>query len=435
MNARSPGSAADYLGAFRRISGILPGQHLDWLRQARAEAIGRFSQQGFPTLHDEDWKYTSVASIEKGRFNILPTPSDNLLAPQVALHALPDSHLLVFVNGRLDPGLSRPGRLPPGTVLSSLAYQLEQDQDWPEDTLVTYPPASPFADLNLAFMADGAYVRLPPEATLAAPIQLLFITSEANLAVQPRNLLVAGAGSSASIVEQHVALGESSYFTNAVTDILVGSGATLEHHKVQQESPAAFHIATVNVSQAAKSRFTSTSFALGARLARTGIAVKFHAEDAHCTLDGLYLSDGRQHVDHHTWIDHQKPRCTSRELYKGILNGASRAVFNGRVVVHPDAQGSDAQQTNHNLLLSENAEIDTKPQLEIWADDVKCSHGATVGQLDEDQVYYLRARGIGETSARAILTRAFAKEIIDRVGPLSLQERLDQLLQHKLPRQ
>jgi len=435
MTPRQPGSAADYLGAFRRISSLLPGLHLDWLRQARAEAIGRFSQQGFPTLHDEEWKYTSVASIEKGRFNILPTASDNLLAPQVALHALPDSHLLVFVNGRLDPGLSRPGRLPPGTVLSSLAYQLEQDQDWPEDTLVTYPPASPFADLNLAFMADGAYVRLPPEATLAAPIQLLFITSEANLAVQPRNLLVAGAGSSASIVEQHVALGESSYFTNAVTDIVVGSGATLEHHKLQQESPAAFHIATVNVAQAAKSRFTSTAFALGARLARTGIAVKLLAEDASCTLDGLYLSDGRQHVDHHTWIDHQKPRCTSRQLYKGILNGASRAVFNGRVVVHPDAQGSDALQTNHNLLLSENAEIDTKPQLEIWADDVKCSHGATVGQLDENQVFYLRARGIAEASARAMLTRAFAKEIIDRVGPLSLQERLDQLLQDKLPRQ
>lgn len=435
MNERSPGSAADYLGAFRRISGILPGAHLDWLRQARAEAIGRFSQQGFPTLHDEDWKYTSVAMIENGRFNILAPPSGNLLAPQVASHALPDSHLLVFVNGRLDPGLSRLGRLPPGTVLSSLAYELDQDHDWLEELLVTYPPASAFADLNLAFMTDGAYVRLPPGAQLANPIHLLFIASEANLALQPRNLLVAGTGSSASIVEHHVALGGASYFTNAVTDIVVGDGATLEHHKLQQESQAAFHIATVNVAQAAKSRFISSSFVFGARLARTGITVKLLAEDACCTLDGLYLTDGRQHVDHHTWVDHQKPRCTSRELYKGILNGASRAVFNGRVVVHPDAQGSDALQTNHNLLLSENAEIDTKPQLEIWADDVKCSHGATVGQLDEAQVFYLRTRGIGETSARAMLTRAFAKEIIERVGPLSLQERLDTLLQDKLPRQ
>ncbi|MDP3636772.1 MAG: SufD family Fe-S cluster assembly protein, partial [Azonexus sp.] len=183
------------------------------------------------------------------------------------------------------------------------------------------------------------------------------------------------------------------------------------------------------------SHFISGSFALGARLARTGITVALQAEDATCTLDGLYLTDGRQHVDHHTRIDHLKPRCSSREFYKGVLNGASRAVFNGRVVVHPDAQGSDALQTNHNLLLSENAEIDTKPQLEIWADDVKCNHGATVGQLNVDQVFYLCSRGIGQISARALLTRAFAMEVIDRVHILSLQERLDELLQDKLPRQ
>lgn len=440
MNARQAASADDYLGAFRRIAGALPGHHLDWLREARAEAIGRFAQQGFPTLRDEDWKYTSVASIEKGRFNVLPAPgaassASASSAAAVATHALPDSHLLVFVDGRLDPGLCRRGRLPAGIVFGGLADRLVQDPEGLEESLAVFHPASAFSDLNLAFMADGAYIRLPPGATVAAPIQLLFIATEAALAVQPRNLVQAAAGSSACIVEHHVALGEAGYFTNAVTDIVLGPGAGIEHHKLQQESPAAFHIATVNVAQGPKSRFVSGSFALGARLARTGITVALDAEEAICTLDGLYLTDGRQHVDHHTRIDHRSPRCTSRELYKGVLSGASRAVFNGRVVVHPDAQGSDAFQTNHNLLLSENAEIDTKPQLEIWADDVKCSHGATVGQLDEDQVFYLRARGIGEAAARTLLTRAFAKEVIDRVSTMSLQDRLDALLQDKLPRQ
>lgn len=433
MNVRQAASASDYLGAFQRVSGLLPGQQLDWLRQSRAEAIGRFAQQGFPTLRNEDWKYTNVSAIENRRFNVLPAPDTELLSGLVDNHALPDSHLLVFVNGRLASDLSRLGRLPAGLTLTSLSDRLAQNPDDLEETLAIYPPSSAFADLNLALMSDGAYVRLPPGCSVKAPIQLLFIASEANLAIQPRNLVLAGAGSSASIVEHHVALGETSYFTNAVTDIVLDTGAAIEHHKLQQESPTAFHIATVNVAQEAKSRFISTSFALGARLARIGIAVKLQAADASCELAGLYLTDGRQHIDHHTRIDHLQPRCTSRELYKGVLNGASRAVFNGRVVVHPDAKGSDALQTNHNLLLSEGAEIDTKPQLEIWADDVKCSHGATVGQLDEDQVFYLCSRGIDRAAARAILTRAFAMEVVNRVSLPSLQAKLDELLQARLP--
>jgi Fe-S cluster assembly protein SufD len=435
MNARQSPSANDYLGAFRRISSLLPGRHLDWLRESRAEAIGRFSQQGFPGLHDEDWKYTNVSAIAHGRFNVLPPEGSVFLSRLVDIHALPDCHLLVFVNGHLEAGLCRLGHLPDDMRLASLTYRLERSPDDLEEALVTYPPPSAFADLNLAFMTDGAYVRLPPGCVIKEPIQLLFIAGEANLAIQPRNLVLAGAGSSASIVEHHVAVGDISYFTNAVTDIVLDAGAAIDHHKLQQESPNAFHIATVNVSQAAKSRFVSSSFALGARLARVGITVRLQAEEASCELDGLYLTDGRQHVDHHTRIDHLQPRCTSRELYKGVLNGASRAVFNGRVLVHPDAQGSDAVQTNHNLLLSENAEIDTKPQLEIWADDVKCSHGATVGQLDEDQVFYLCSRGIGQPAARAMLTRAFAMEIVNRVSPPALQERLDELLHARLPQQ
>ena len=432
MNARLPATADNYLGAFRRIVDVLPGQQLPWLRQAREAAIERFACGGFPSQRDEDWKYTSVAAIEKSRFSMMPAACPDLMADLVASHALPEAHLLVFVNGHLEPGLCRPGRLPAGVVLGGLGYRLDQTPDGLDQALPQGDPADAFNNLNLAFMADGAYVRLPPGAAVKAPIQLLFIGCEVNLASQPRNLVQAAEGSSAIVIEQHVGLGEISYFTNAVTNITLDSGASIEHYKLQQESPTAFHVAAVNVRQGAESRFVSGVFALGARLARTGITVDLAAQGAVCHLDGLYLTDGRQHIDHHTRIDHRQPRCTSRELYKGVLSGASRAVFNGRVVVYPDAQGSDAIQTNRNLLLSENAEIDTKPQLEIWADDVKCSHGATVGQLDEAQVFYLCSRGIDRAAARTLLTRAFAREMIDRVHILSLQEKLDALLQAKL---
>lgn len=437
MNARLPGTVSDYLGAFERISSILPGHQSGWLHEARKAALERFVHQGFPSQHDEDWKYTNVAAIEHGRFCVLSAPSHLYLSAQVNAHALPGAHLLVFVNGRLEPGLCRTGRLQPGVVLGSLGYILEQKPDGLDETLLlgNATTTSPFADLNLSFMADGAYIRLPPGTVIKAPIQILCIASEANLAIQPRHLVLAAADSSATLIEQHVATSETSYFTNTVTHIALGPGASIEHYKLQQESPSAFHIAEIEVSQGANSHFSSGSFALGARLARTGINVALRAEGAVCDLIGLYLADGRQHLDHHTRIDHLQPRGTSREFYKGVLSGASRGVFNGRVVVHPDAQGSDAFQANHNLLLSENAEIDTKPQLEIWADDVKCSHGATVGQLDEEQVFYLRTRGMAQGAARALLTRAFAREVVDRVRLPALQEKLDAALQEKLPQQ
>jgi Fe-S cluster assembly protein SufD len=436
--ATLPGTAVEhYRSEYDRLAGQLPGQNLGWLVQARQAAMARFVERGLPSQRDEAWKYTSVAAIDNARFALAPiagqTAAADALADLVAAHAIPGAHLLVFVDGRLAPTLSRPGRLPPGVGLGSLAEALADEPAGLQEALLGAESPSAFADLNLACLADGACLRLPAGTVVEAPIQWLFIASQAGLVIQPRNLVLAAAGSSAAVVEHHVALGEGRYLSNAVTDIRLDPGAAIAHHKLQQESPAAFHIAAVNVAQAAKSQFVSTSFAFGARLARVDIAVGFDAEEAACTLDGLYLTDGRQHVDHHTCIDHRQPRCTSRQLYKGVVDGASRAVFNGRVVVHPDAQGSDAWQSNHNLLLSENAEIDTKPQLEIWADDVKCSHGATVGQLAEDAVFYLRSRGIGEADARAMLTCAFAMEVIGRVSQPAVQDRLVDLLSGKLP--
>lgn len=298
-----------------------------------------------------------------------------------------------------------------GIIFCSFSDALREHPDLVRHYLGSVVPYTDnyFAALNSAVFSDGSFCYI-------------------------RNMGLAGAGSSASIIEHHAAIGAPSYFTNTVTDIVLAPGAGIEHYKLQQESPAAFHIAAVNVAQEADSRFVSGSFSLGAQLARVDITVGLQRAGAACDLDGLYVVDGSRHVDHHTCIDHRQPGCASREFYKGVLNGAARGVFNGRVVVYRDAQGSDAVQSNRNLLLSDNAEIDTKPQLEIWADDVKCSHGATVGQLAPTQVFYLRSRGIGEAAARAMLSWAFAMEVIDRVRILQLQERLDDLLQHKLPR-
>jgi len=297
----------------------------------------------------------------------------------------------------------------------------------------TAPYASGFAALNAACMTDGACIHLAKGVRLDAPIHLLFIASTPDLAMHTRNVVLAEADSSAVIVEHHMALGTPGYFTNTVTDIVLERGARIEHHKLQQESAAAFHIAAINAELGAGSTFASTAFALGAALARVDIGVGLNGEGAECSLDGLYMADGRRHVDHHTRIDHNQPRGTSRELYKGIVGGAGRAVFNGKIIVHRDAQQSDAAQTNRNLLLSEHAEVDTKPQLEIWADDVKCSHAATIGQLDTAQIFYLRSRGMDDAAARALLTYAFAAEMVQRIELPALRERLDGLLRAKLP--
>jgi len=430
---------AHFLDECLRIKTALPGQDLPWLAGSRAQALAAFTGTGLPTLRDEDWKYTSVARIEQGRFFFLAATPDTVaaaeLAAEVANLALPGAHLLVFVDGRHVPALSGVGSLPTGVVVASLAATLRREPERLQFWLASPRHGKPggFAALNAACMADGAYIHLAPGVVLEAPLHVLFVAATTDLATHSRNLVIAGADSRACIVEHHARLGAARYFSNVVTDIVVGPGATIEHHKLQEESAEAFHVAAVYADLAQGSRFVSSSFALGGALARTEIAVALDGEGAQCALDGLYLATGRQHIDHHTRIDHSRPHGTSREFYKGVLDGAARAVFNGKVIVHADAQHSDAAQTNRNLLLSDQAEIDTKPQLEIWADDVKCSHGATVGQLDAEQIFYLRSRGIADAAARALLTWGFAAEMVERVPLAPLRARLERLLRARLP--
>ena len=434
MNAQV---ANRYAYAFDHVKPALPGAYLPWLNHAREEALTSFLDIGFPSLRDEDWKYTSVAPIEKAAFNLEQPAAGNAVdAAAIAALALHGARLLAFVDGRYAPRLTRLGDLPAGVIVTSLAETLVRD---PERLRVPfgYPSdgyASGFAALNLAFMHDGAYIHLAAGAALDEPLHLLFVSTCPNQATHIRNRVVAETGSHIRIVEHHAALGAAGYFNNVVTDIVARRGATVEHYKLQEESLAAFHVAAVNAKVGQDARFVSAALAFGGALARTDIDVTLNGEGAQCVLDGLYIGDGRQHLDHHTRIDHAQPRGTSREFYKGILDGAARAVFNGKVIVRPDAQQSDAQQTNHNLLLSEQAEIDTKPQLEIWADDVKCGHGATVGQLDPDQIFYLRSRGIEDAAARWLLVLAFAGEVVDHVGLPHLRQRLDALLHARLPR-
>jgi Fe-S cluster assembly protein SufD len=404
-------------------------------QRTRAAAFDRFAELGLPSLRDEDWKYTSLAALEQQLFKLAPASPNGVQEDHVARLALDVGHLLVFVNGRYAPELSRPARLPGGAEVGSLAMAVADHPDRFESLLASgsREPANGFTALNAAFWADGATIDLGAGCSVDAPIHLLYIATEGDLAVHIRNIVRVGAGSRAEIIEHYVGLNDSAYFTNAVTQIQIGAGATFTHTKLQQEGPRGYHIADIRAEQGQDSRFTSQSFAFGGLLSRNDIATRLDAQGCHATLIGLYMGDGRQHMDHHTCIDHARPHGTSREFYKGILDGAARAVFNGKVIVHPDAQGTDAQQSNRNLLLSDRAEVDTKPQLEIYADDVKCSHGATVGQLDAEQIGYLRSRGLDEAVARALLVLAFAQDVALRVECAPFRARLEQLLRGALP--
>ena len=418
---------------FGRLESRLAGAQLPWMRSARRDALDRFAQLGFPTTRDEDWKYTNVATLEKRGFTAA-TLRNGVSPSQTNALALAGAHVLVFLNGHWDPERSRISPLPAGVTLRSLASTLADDPDRPAPLLARDAEAlgNGFEALNAAFWGDGAYLEIAPGTQSDQPIQLLFVSTQADVAIHPRTVIRCGAGSRVSVVEHYVGLTDAASLTNAQTRIVLDAGACIEHCKVQQESTRAFHVGAIRVQQGSRSRFASCSFAFGGALSRTDITTTLDAESCDTALTGLYMVEGRQHVDHHTCIDHAKPRGTSRELYKGVLDGAARAVFNGKVIVRPDAQQTDAHQSNRNLLLSEGAEVDTKPQLEIYADDVKCSHGATVGQLDDNQIFYLRSRGVDETTARQVLVRAFADEIIERCGIVPLRERLKQLLADRL---
>lgn len=418
----------------------LAGHDVPWVLAARQSAFARFATHGFPTRREEEWKYTDVSVIGKRTSlapdHIPPDPSSEakLLAWALASDGM---HLMVFVNGHYDPTLSTVGDLPSGVRLESLVDLLDDAGDLPatlpETLFDQQHEHTIFSALNNAFVTGGAVLFLPPKVVLEEPIYLLFIASGHGVAIYPRNIIIAGEGARAKIIEHYMGTLDAHNFTNAVTQLNLGAGAEIEHCKLLQEGPAAAHIAGIHAEQATGSHFVSHSFALGGHLGRNDITTQLLGRGCYCALNGLYLLDERQHMDHHTRIDHLAPEGISREYYRGVLDGSAHGVFNGKVVVHPGAIKTDAHQVNHNLLLSRQAEVDTKPQLEIFADDVKCTHGATVGQLDENSLFYLRSRGIDANLARSVLIYGFANDIIGRVGMPAMRTRIEQLVLNRLP--
>ena len=415
----------------------------EWLQALRVEGMARFEALGFPTTKNEDWHFTSVAPIAERTFRTAMTSNagvslEGRTAGIVARADLrrftfdqPAWHTLVFVNGEFSEDLSSYAGLGEKVRVNSLAKAIRSGIGRPERHLgkIAAFENHAFTALNTAFIRDGAFIELQADAVVDQPIHLLFVVEGEGEAIShPRNLIVAARNSRASIIESYMSIRDSCYFTNAVTEIALGEGARIDHYKIQRESEKSFHVGTTQIRQERDSQLHSFSFAVGGLLARTNIYTSLDGNAATCTLNGLYLTDGVQHIDNQTSIEHIAPNCPSHEVYKGVLDGRSHGVFNGKVYVHPEAQKTDGKQSNNNLLLSPNARVDTKPQLEIFADDVKCTHGATVGRLDEVAMFYLNSRGIGPETARMLLTYAFAADVLETIELQPLKEQLEKMV-------
>ncbi len=426
-------SENSYQAAFRSVRELSPAA--PWLELVRGSAMDRFEQLGFPSVRDEEWKYTNLATLAKESFE--PVTSADQLDADVRRPAYPESEgaHLVVVNGFLNEELSVTTGL--GDVVATDLFSAVDDARY-NKIIRKYLARnagyhnSGLTALNTAFIQSGVFVYIPKNVKLEKPLQITFIGGTANSATFPRVLVVAEEHSSATVIENFVSSGEERYFTNAIAEIVLKDGAHLEHYRLQRESKKAFHVSMTSAELGRGSRYDTTSINLGAQLSRHDISVVMDHEGAETSVDGLYMVDSDQHTDTHSVIDHKQPHCNSHQLYKGILDGNARAVFNGKIFVREGAQKTDARQTNKNLLLSDRARVDTKPQLEIYADDVKCAHGAAVGQLDPEELFYLETRGISPDLGRSLLTYGFAEEVIAKIKLESIRAELDQIVLKQL---
>ena len=427
-------SENSYQAAFREVRELSPAA--PWLELVRNSAIDRFEQLGFPSVREEEWKYTNLATLAKESF-VPATNAQHFHVGDGSRFAYPETRgaHLVVVDGFLREDLSETSAL--GDIVATDLFSAVSDARY-NKIIRKYLGSNAgyhnngLAALNTAFLQSGVFVWIPKNVKLERPVQITFIGGTANSATFPRVLVVAEENSSAMLIENFVAGGEERYFTNAVAEIVLKDGAHLGHYRLQRDSKKAFHVSTTSAELGRASRYDTTSINLGAQLSRHDVSVVMDHEGAETSVDGLYMVDSFQHTDTHSVIDHKQPHCTSHQLYKGILDDNARAVFNGKIFVREGAQKTDAMQTNKNLLLSQQARIDTKPQLEIYADDVKCAHGAAVGQIDEEELFYLLARGINPELGRSLLTYGFAEEVIGKIKIDSIRSQLDEVVLRQL---
>ena len=428
-----------YLSYFADLRREKKGVEPAWLYSIRKSGMESFEKLGFPTVHDEEWRFTNVAPIVKTAFRPAGISGKSISAQKIQPWVLGgwESYRVAFVNGIFSEKLSLLKDLAKGMIVGGLSKVLNSQADILEPhlaSLVRFEEES-FAALNTAFLNDGAFVYVPTGVVLQKPIHILFLAttdSKGPLVTHPRTLIIAESNSQVQLLESYAGLDSGIYFTNAVTEVIAGENARVEHYKLQRESLEAYHVSTFQVQLDRDANVSDHSIALGGSLVRNHVNVVLNGQGGEATVNGFYLANGSQHIDNHTCIEHAKPHCNSFEIYKGILDGSARAVFNGRIIVRPDAQKTDSKQTNKNLILSEEALVNSNPQLEIYADDVKCTHGATIGQLDADSIFYMRSRGIDLDSARHLLTYAFASDLNNRINIEPLRAELEQILFSRL---
>ncbi len=442
IETQAPERYLEAFDKFNRDTAKQPG----WLKSLRQEAFDLFAVTGFPTTHDEDWRFTNVSSIAQTNFAL----GGDAGVSEKDLESFQTSEFacrLVFVNGRFAPKLSRIPALPKGVKVGSLAEEIASNPAGLESHLGRYLnfQRDPFCALNTAFIEDGAYVHVPRGVVMEQPIYLLFVSTLGGTPAMdhPRNLILADDNSQSTIVEDYVSLsvgttgegttGEGASLSNAATELVTGDNANVSHYMIVRESDQAYNVSTLRIQQGRSANVSTHSLLLSGALVRNNVHPVLAGEGSECLINGLFMANGRQHMDNYMLVEHASPHCNSRQFYNGILNGQSHGVFHGRIIVHKDAQKTDAKQTNRNLLLSDDAQIDTKPQLEIYADDVKCTHGATIGQVAEEALFYLRSRGLDESSARHLLLLAFANECLDRMHHVAVREHVERLVVGYLP--
>jgi Fe-S cluster assembly protein SufD len=433
MSAGTQLQSTNYRSAFASFAETATGRNLSWLRELREGAFARFCEVGFPTTRMEDWRFTNVSPIAQAGFQLARNGSSLVSKQQIEPYRIEGSAcLLVFVNGHFAPELSALPKLPAGVRVDSLARQIAECPRDIETHLGRYlnTHRDPFCALNTAFLEDGAYVSIRRGTVMEAPIHLLFVSAGQStpLMNHPRNLVVAEDGSQIAVVEEYVSLDNTVGFCNSATELVAGDDTIVSHTMIERENTEAFNTSTLRIQQGRNANVASHSVLIGGALVRNNVHPVLAGEGGECLINGLFIGSGHQHLDNYMLVEHAGPHTGSRQFYNGILDQHAHGVFHGRIVVHKDAQKTDAKQTNRNLLLSNDAQIDTKPQLEIFADDVKCTHGATIGQIEEDALFYLRSRGIGEVSARQLLLLAFASECLERMKDWSTRAHVEALI-------